>query len=417
MNDVFRLGVVFTHPTQHHAPLWRSLNAQPGVEVTVFYLCNENQSGGDRELGSSEPWDVDLLSGYTHSFLKTLTGKTATATTKGLLNPALVNQLTRKNFDAVFLPSFYTLSYRLAVLLCKARGIPVIMQNDATVITDSGKGSARRLALAALYPWMYGLVDHWISSGDHNEIYLRYYGVPREIIVRGCYPVDRDRYEQTIAQNQDEIHRLRRELSWNEDTILYGFAGKYIERKNPFEFISAIAEAHKADSRIRGLMLGGGVLSSEIDERIAELNGEVINVGFVNQSKLPLYYAAMDVFVATSRSDPHPLVISEAMSASCPPILSDHCGNWGYRDTVQHRYNGLVYPCGNQAALTAAILTLTDDSLRKTYGRRALEIFSGQDLNCELNAFLTLFKRIKQSFVAAEASQSEATTLPNGLAT
>ncbi len=84
---------------------------------------------------------------------------------------------------------------------------------------------------------------------------------------------------------------------------------------------------------------------------------------------------------------------------------------------MQHRYNGLVYPCGNQAALTAAILTLTDDSLRKTYGRRALEIFSGQDLNCELNAFLTLFKRIKQSFVAAEASQSEATTLPNGLAT
>lgn len=394
MNDVFRLGVVFTHPTQHHAPLWRSLNAQPGVEVTVFYLCNENQSGGDRELGSSEPWDVDLLSGYTHSFLKTLTGKTATATTKGLLNPALVSQLTRKNFDAVFLPSFYTLSYRLTVLLCKARGIPVIMQNDATVITDSGKGSARRLALAALYPWMYGLIDYWISSGDHNEIYLRYYGVPSETIVRGCYPVDRDRYEQTIAQNQDRIHHLRRELSWDEHTILYGFAGKYIERKNPFEFINAIAEAHKADSRVRGLMLGGGVLNSKIDKRIAELNGEVTNVGFVNQSKLPLYYAAMDVFVATSRSDPHPLVISEAMAASCPAILSDRCGNWGYRDTVQHRYNGLVYPCGNASALTGAILTLTDFETRQCYSKRAREVFEGQEMGCEINAFLKLREKI-----------------------
>ena len=103
MTEAFRLGVVFTHPTQHHAPLWRLLNQQPGVEVTVFYLCNENQSGGDRELGSTEPWDVDLLSGYPHHFLKTWTGKTATATTKGLLNPALVNQLTRKNFDGCFL--------------------------------------------------------------------------------------------------------------------------------------------------------------------------------------------------------------------------------------------------------------------------------------------------------------------------
>ena len=76
------------------------------------------------------------------------------------------------------------------------------MQNDATVITDAGKGAARRLALAALYPAMYGLVDRWISSGDHNEIYLRHYGVDPDIIVRGCYPVDRDRYEKTIAQNQ-----------------------------------------------------------------------------------------------------------------------------------------------------------------------------------------------------------------------
>ncbi len=144
-------------------------------------------------------------------------------------------------------------------------------------------------------------------------------------------------------------------------------------------------------------MLGGGVLTDKINRRIAKLNGEVINVGFVNQSQLPLYYAAMDVFVATSRSDPHPLVISEAMAAGCPPILSDRCGNWGYRDTVQHRYNGLVYPCGNPDMLTAAILQLTNGDLRHTYGQRALEIFSGQDLNCELSAFLRLFETIKSN--------------------
>lgn len=106
MTSPFRLGVVFTHPTQHHAPLWRKLNQQPGLEVKVFYLCNENQSGGDRHLGSSEPWDVDLLSGYPHEFLTTWTGATATTTTKGLLNPALVQRLTKANVDAVFCPAF-----------------------------------------------------------------------------------------------------------------------------------------------------------------------------------------------------------------------------------------------------------------------------------------------------------------------
>ncbi|MEL6402387.1 MAG: glycosyltransferase family 4 protein [Cyanobacteria bacterium J06626_4] len=395
MTKSFRLGVVFTHPTQHHAPLWRELNQQPGLSVHTFYLCNENQTGGDRQLGSTEPWDVDLLGGYSHEFLKTWTGKTASTTTKGLLNPALINRLTRAQIDAVFLPSFYTLSYRLAILLCKLRGIPLIMQNDATIITDAQQSPLRRLSKAALYPWMYNLADYWIASGDHNEIYLRHYGVSPEVVVRGCYPVDRDRYETSIAQNQDEIQRLRQSLSWDEHTILYCFTGKYIERKNPFEFIEAIAQAHQQDARVRGVMIGGGELAPAIDRRLAEMNGEVVNVGFVNQSKLPLYYAAMDVFVSTSRSDPHPLVISEAMAAGCPPILSDRCGNWGYSDTVQHRYNGLVYPSGNGAALTQAILALTHPQTRYLYSDRAREIFVGQDLNFELQAFLAVINQIQ----------------------
>lgn len=394
MTDAFRLGVVFTHPTQHHAPLWRSLNSHSDTEVTVFYLCNQNQTGGDRQLGSTEPWDVDLLSGYTYHFLKTWTGQTATETTKGLLNPALVNQLTSRNFDAVFLPSFCTLSYRLTVLLCKLRGIPVIMQNDATVITDSGKGPLRRLVLSALYPSMYGLIDYWIASGDHNEIYLRYYGVSPDIITRGCYPVDRERYDETIANGQADIQQLRNELCWDEQTILYGFAGKYIDRKNPFEFIEAVVQAHQRDSRVRGILIGGGELQTAIDQRLSQLNGEVINVGFINQSKLPLYYAALDVFALPSKSDPHPLVISEAMAAGCPAILSDRCGNWGYRDTVQHRYNGLVYPCGNASALAEAILTLTDAQQRQRYSQRARKVFEGQEMTCEVNAFLQIFEKV-----------------------
>lgn len=395
MSDPFRLGVVFTHPTQHHAPLWRKLNQQPDVSVTALYLCNENQVGGDRQLGSTEPWDVDLTGGYSYEYLKTWNGTVASAIKRGLFNPELINRLTPKHFDAVFVSSFYTLSYRLSVLLCKLRNIPIVMQNDATIITDIETSRVRKVAVSMLYPWLYGLVDYWISSGDHNEIYLRHYGVDDDKLARGCYPVDRDRFEQTVTTHQDEIGQIRQQLSWDENTILYGFVGKYIERKSPFEFIDAIAAAHQKDARVRGVMIGGGELTPVINQRLAELNGEVINVGFVNQSKLPLYYAALDVFVSTSRIDPHPLVVSEAMAAGCPAILSDRCGNWGYSDTVQHRYNGLVYPWGNAAKLTEALLTLTDLTTRATYSQHAKGVFSQQDLNCELNAFLEVINRIK----------------------
>ncbi|MEB3219544.1 MAG: glycosyltransferase family 4 protein [Nostocales cyanobacterium 94392] len=395
MENTFRLGIVFTHPTQHHAPLWRKLNEQPGVSVTAFYLCNENQVSGDRQLGSSQAWDVDLTSGYEYEYLKTFGGKIASRIEKGIFNPGLINRLTSQNFDAVFVSSFFTYSYRLAMLLCKLRGIPILMQNDASIISDTQYNSLRKTVQSILYPWMYGLVDYWISSGDHNEIYLRYYGVPDKNIIRGCYPVDRDRFERTIAENQDEIQRIRQELSWDNDTILYTFVGKYIDRKNPFEFIDAIAQAHQKDARVRGIMIGGGELQPEIDKHLAQMNGEVINIGFVNQSKLPLYYAAVDAFISTSWRDPHPLVISEAMAAGCPPILSDRCGNWGYNDTVIHRYNGLVYPCGNVNALIQAVLAFTDSQQRQLYSQRSREVFCGQDLNCELNAFLQIIEKIK----------------------
>jgi glycosyltransferase involved in cell wall biosynthesis len=401
MNDSFRLGVVFTHPTQHHGPLWRKLNEQSGLSVKVLYLCNENQVSGDSLLGgSSQAWDVDLLSGYEFDYLKDLSGKVPSQQKKNVISPGLISRLIPENFDAIFMQSFVNYSYRLTALLCKLRGIPLIMQNDATIMSDGRYSRLRRTAMAILYPWMLNSADFWLSCGDHNEIHLRHYGVSDQKIIRGCHPVDGERFEQTIAQKQDEIRQIRKELTWDEDTIIYGFAGKYIDRKNPFEFIEGIVKAHQRDPRIKGVMIGGGDLESEINKCLATLNGEVLNLGFVNQAKIPLYYAAMDVFVVTSWIDPHPLVVSEAMVSGTPPILSDRCGNWGYNDTVRHRDNGLVYPCGNPDALADAMLEMVNSETRKKYSARSKEVFYGQDLNCEVNAFLEAIDLIRRKTLA-----------------
>ncbi|HSM84451.1 MAG TPA: glycosyltransferase family 4 protein, partial [Nodosilinea sp.] len=397
MTKPFRLGVVFTHPTQHHGPLWKKLSQQPNLSVKVLYLSDENQQGGDKLLGNSaQAWDVDLLSGYDYEYLKDFSGKVPSTRRKTILSPGLIQQLTPQNFDAVFMQSFVNYSYRLAALLCRLRGIPLIMQNDATILSDGRYSRGRRVAMSFMYPWMMNLADYWLSCGDHNEIHLRHYGIADDKIIRGCHPVDGDRYRQTIAHRQSEIQRVHRQHAWDDDTLLYGFVAKYIERKSPFEFIDAIVAAHRQDPRIRGIMLGGGDLEPAINARLAQLNGEVVNVGFVNQSELPLYYAAMHCFVCTSRIDPHPLVVSEAMASGCPPILSDRCGNWGYSDTVIHRYNGLVYRYGNVEALASAMLAMADKETRHRYSQRSLEVFDGQDLNLAVQSFIAVANRIRQ---------------------
>jgi len=396
MNDKFRLGIVFTHPTQHHGPLWRKLAEQPELSVKVLYISSENQSSGDPFLGGkAQAWDVDLLDGYEYEYLKDLSGKVPTKRVDTILSPGLISRLTPQNFDGIFMQSFVNYSYRLTAFLCKLRGIPLIMQNDASMMSDARYSRLRLIAMAVLYPWMNNLADYWLSCGDHNEVHLRHYGVSDDKIIRGCHPVDGDRFKQTIAAFPEEVQAIRKELAWDENTILYGFMGKYIERKNPFEFIEAVAKAHQSDPRVRGIMFGGGDLNAAINQRISELNGEVINYGFVNQSKIPLYFAALDAFIVTSWIDPHPLVVSEAMVSGTPPILSDRCGNWGYSDTVRHRYNGLVYPCGKPDALAEAMLEMTDAETRRQYSDRSTEVFGEQDLYCEVNAFLEAARRIK----------------------
>ncbi|PSN18797.1 glycosyl transferase group 1 protein [filamentous cyanobacterium CCP5] len=398
MANPFRLGVVFTHPTQHHGPLWKKLSEQPNLSVKVLYLSDENQTAGDKFLGNkAQAWDVDLLEGYEYEYLKALSGKVPSTRKKTVISPGLVSQLTPQNFDAIFMQSFVNYSYRLTAALCKLRGIPLIMQNDATILSDMRYSRLRRVVMSFMYPWMMNLADYWLSCGDHNEIHLRHYGISDDKIIRGCHPVDGDRYRQTIAHRQADIQRVHRQWAWDENTLLYGFVAKFIERKAPFEFIDAIVKAHRQDPRVRGIMLGGGDLEPAINARLAELNGEVVNVGFVNQSELPLYYAAMHSFVCTSRIDPHPLVVSEAMASGCPPILSDRCGNWGYSDTVCHRYNGLVYRFGDSDALASAILEMADAETRQRYSERSHRVFDGQDLHFAVQSFLEVANRIQLS--------------------
>src|SRR5437773_6878033 len=64
------LAVIETHPIQYQAPVYRYVQQELGIPVTVIYGSDFSVAGyEDPEFGVTFAWDADLLSGYTSVFL------------------------------------------------------------------------------------------------------------------------------------------------------------------------------------------------------------------------------------------------------------------------------------------------------------------------------------------------------------
>ena len=65
-----RLGILTSHPIQYHTPWFRSLAKEVNLEVFFAHQPEATQQGDG--FGKAFQWDVDLLSGYRHQFLRSL---------------------------------------------------------------------------------------------------------------------------------------------------------------------------------------------------------------------------------------------------------------------------------------------------------------------------------------------------------
>ena len=123
------------------------------------------------------------------------------------------------------------------------------------------------------------------------------------------------------------------------------FCGKLIPRKRPLDLPAAIS---LLPDKVTTLFVGDGAIVEQVR---AILPGEGAVTGFVNQSELPSYYHAADIFVLPSEAEPWGLVVNEAMAAGALPVVSDRVG--AAPDLV--RGIGEVYPCGDVTALAGAL--------------------------------------------------------------
>ena len=189
------------------------------------------------------------------------------------------------------------------------------------------------------------MVDLFLTVGDANEAYYRYYGIPDHKMVRTSFPIDIAFVDQALLVRDKQRARIRQLLGLSDDQLMVLMVGKLLLSKRQVDLVEASNRLQPANSNITIVLAGTG----PDQERLETLAERRVLVGSSlpdssRQGELVHYYSAADVYVHCSDTEAHSLAISEAIYAGLPVILSDRCGSYGPSDDVRIGLNGLADP-------------------------------------------------------------------------
>jgi len=388
---VRRLGIFFSHPTQHHSAMFRYLARTDGIEAKIFYY-DPGLLGGMYDPGyrTDSPWDVDLTTGLRARTLKNvLRGREVRQHRQ--LNLGVVPAVLGGRFDAVFISGYASPSNWLVWAAAKINGSKVLYQSD-TNIADVERKSTQRFKDFARRIFLRN-VDSFLVAGDKNKKVYERFGIAESKMTWCPIPVDMARYNaaRTDPALPEKLDDLKARYGIPSASRVVAFCGKLIERKRPQDLIEALRLVARPDTY--GLFIGSGELESRMRSSLTS-GDRIVITGFVNQREIPYHMLLADVGVVTSEWDPHPLVTTEFAMCGRPVIVSDYCGVWGDHDILRPAENGLLYRCGDPKELAIQISRLLDDDdLRIRMGKRSLVLAEDQSAEHAAAVIAALLKQ------------------------
>lgn len=399
-----RVAIVVSHPIQHFVPFYRALAKEAAIELKVFYASKfAMKPSFDPGFNQVVQWDVDLTGGYENEFLQGA-DEIKTISFRSVNNPDLGKQLSRFSPDVVMIYGYSQMNSLKALAWCVRHRVPALMQSDSELVHQ--RRLSVRLAKEMVLRPLLGLVSGFLVIGDNNETYYRHYGVSDARFFRCPLSIDDELF---LAAKQDRAtHRraLRQEYEIPDDALVALFVGKLIARKRPEDVVAAIQKIQVEQGTGRpvyALFAGDGELRGSLEAAIAAREPSHCRLaGFVNQSRLPAFFAAADLLVHPSEHDPHPLTISEADFMGLPVVVSDRVGCVGPLDTARVGENAIVYPVGDAGALAAAFRRIeAEDGLLGRMSEASLRIAEETGVRTAVNAFLDAVQ-----FVVKERSRA-----------
>ena len=297
-------------------------------------------------------WDVSLLDGYRHRFLRNVARKPSLDGFAGLDTPEIATIVKTENFDAVIVNGWNYKSAWQAMRACWRTKTPVMLRSDSHLRTE--RSLLKRATKLPLYRWFIPKVDACCAVGTWSRDYFLHYGARPDRVFIVPHIVDVDFFRREAGRLRSQQTELRREWQLDEAATVFLFAGKFVEKKRPLDFVNAIAMAHQNGKRIMGLMVGDGPLRQACEDEVKSTSAPIRFAGFLNQSEMPAAYAAADALVLPSDGgETWGLVVNEAMASGKPCLVSDHVGCGP--DLIVPGETGDVFPLADTAALSSLL--------------------------------------------------------------
>jgi glycosyltransferase involved in cell wall biosynthesis len=352
-----RLAVVLSHPIQYYSPWFRSLAANSGLTLRVFYLSDFGlRPARDEKFGQTFAWDVDLTSGYDWEVVPNLARVPDTLRYSGLKNPALFARLRAWKPDAVLLFGYKYHTHLRLILRCRLSGIPLIFRGDSHLLGRSH----RRLPWTTIcaLTFLYRQFSAVAYVGQANRAYFKACGVPDENLFFAPHSVDDSLFDPGRPEHTSASERLRASLQISLSAPVVLFSGKFISSKQPRALLEAFLHTDPRDAVL--VLAGDGPEKPEL-ERLAAGSANVRFLPFANQQEMPARYLLADVLALPSKGcyETWGLAVNEAMHLGVPCLVSDHVGC--QQDLVTPGETGWVFTWGNDAGLSQALAEALQD--------------------------------------------------------
>jgi glycosyltransferase involved in cell wall biosynthesis len=192
--------------------------------------------------------------------------------------------------------------------------------------------------------------------------------------------------------SEAERREWRGREQFQPDDVIFVCVARFEAVKNHALLIRAFALAAQQRAKAHLLLVGDGVLRSELERQVQalDLGGRVRFLGI--RRDIPSILKASDVYSFASDHEGSPLSVMEAMAAGLP-IAGTRVG--GVPEMVPEGRVGLLTEAGDADSLAASMISLYDHAERRAaLGAKAAEHAARFDVARMADAYAALYEKL-----------------------